>query len=214
MNLIAVSTKMLRDRRRAWLRVFYEEVAPLQLRFVLIRLFLSLLPDFVGARLRAQALRWSGFRIGSGVVMADVPTLIGLPAFHKKLVIGSHTFVNARCLFDLSDRVVIGQRVSIGPQVMLLTSTHEISESYRRAGALKLSPIRIGDGVWLGARAMVLPGVIVGDGAIVAAGAVVTKDVPPNTLVAGVPARAIRHLEHDELSFPTSTEMKSGNWSY
>jgi acetyltransferase-like isoleucine patch superfamily enzyme len=65
----------------------------------------------------------------------------------------------------------------------------------RRYAGLEALPVTIGAGVWVGARAMIMPGVTIGDGAVIAAGAVVTKDVPPNTLVAGVPARIVRELD-------------------
>lgn len=88
----------------------------------------------------------------------------------------------------------IGKGVSIGPNAMVLTQTHDIGWKARRAGKARRLPVTIGDGCWIGAGAIVLPGVTVNRGSIVAAGAVVTKDVPPHTLVAGVPARPMRTL--------------------
>jgi acetyltransferase-like isoleucine patch superfamily enzyme len=92
--------------------------------------------------------------------------------------------------------IAIGRDVAIGPEVMIRDSdSHLISGSGRPATA----PIRIGDRVWIGARAVILKGVTIGDGAIVAAGSIVTKDVAPGTLVAGVPAKYIRDAtwEHE-----------------
>lgn len=88
----------------------------------------------------------------------------------------------------------IGKGVSIGPNAMVLTQTHELGWKARRAGKAVRRPVTIGDGCWIGAGAIILPGVTVNRGSIVAAGAVVTKDVPPHTLVAGVPARPVRTL--------------------
>jgi acetyltransferase-like isoleucine patch superfamily enzyme len=85
--------------------------------------------------------------------------------------------------------ISIGRDVAIGPEVFIRDSdSHRISGS----GRSSTEPIRIGDRVWIGARAVILKGVTIGDGAIVAAGSVVTKDVAPGTLVAGVPAKFIR----------------------
>ncbi len=78
---------------------------------------------------------------------------------------------------------------------MLITSTHEIGPHQYRAGKDTTRPITIGDGVWIGARAVVLPGVTIGNGSIVAAGAVVNRPVGSNVLVAGVPARFVKHLD-------------------
>jgi maltose O-acetyltransferase len=82
----------------------------------------------------------------------------------------------------------------LGHEVMLMTSSHEIGSDEHRAGPLYTAPITIKDGVWIGSRSVVLPGVTVGAGSVVAAGAIVTKDVPPHTLVGGVPARIIREI--------------------
>lgn len=90
-------------------------------------------------------------------------------------------------VFDLHAEIVVGDYVSLGQQVMLLTWTAETG--------LPPRPVRIEAGVWLGARSIILPGVTVGRGAIVAAGAVVAEDVPPDTLVGGVPAGVIRLLD-------------------
>jgi acetyltransferase-like isoleucine patch superfamily enzyme len=76
----------------------------------------------------------------------------------------------------------------------MLTGTHDFHDPQNRVGKMEGRPITICDGVWLGARSTILPGVTVGGGAVVGAGAVVTKDVPANTVVAGVPAKVIRCL--------------------
>ena len=115
-----------------------------------------------------------------------------LPA--ARLHIGESCWFNDGCHLDLSSTIHIGNRVSFGHQVLLMTSTHEIGSFTRRAGALVTSPIHIGDGAWLGTRSTIFPGITIGDGAVVAAGAIVIKDVLPNTVVGGVPAKIIRSL--------------------
>ena len=89
----------------------------------------------------------------------------------------------------------LGKEGDIVHQV-ITTSSHVIGTPERRAGRLKPEPVRIGHGAWIASRAVILPGVEVGEGAIVAAGAVVARSVAPNTLVGGIPARVIRHLDH------------------
>jgi acetyltransferase-like isoleucine patch superfamily enzyme len=89
--------------------------------------------------------------------------------------------------------LTIGDDVMIGPKVTLVTSGHPVAPAERFKGVV-MKPIVIGNNVWIGAAATVLPGVTIGDGAVVAAGAVVSRDVPPNTMAAGVPARVVKRL--------------------
>lgn len=174
-----------------------EETRHLEPRLLIARGLGHLLPDLVGNRVRAWALRWAGVRVGPGTVIGGALRLVGSSAPSKNLLIGRDCWINAGCHFDASHEIRVGDRVSIAQQVMLLTETHEVGPSGQRAGALTSAPIVIGDGCWLGARCIVLPGVTIGRGAVVAAGSVVTKDVEPNTLVAGVPARVVRRLEDE-----------------
>jgi acetyltransferase-like isoleucine patch superfamily enzyme len=155
------------------------------------------LPDLVGSRLRGLLLRLAGCDIGKGVIIGGRIDVAGRRPAAPRLRLGTATFVNAGCRFDVSAEITIGENVSVGHEVLVLTQTHEIGLSGHRAGVLRARPVVIEDGCWIGARAVILPGVRVGRGAIVAAGAVVTGDVPPDTLVAGVPAHPIRSLADD-----------------
>lgn len=85
--------------------------------------------------------------------------------------------------------------VALGPGVLVTSASHVMSSPRRRQGPVEPRPVRIGRGAWVGARAVILPGVTVGAGCVVAAGAVVTKDTEPDTLYGGVPARPLRQLE-------------------
>jgi acetyltransferase-like isoleucine patch superfamily enzyme len=120
-----------------------------------------------------------------------------LPPFHtdggRNLRFGRNVFVNHGCTAMDFGGIEIGDDVMIGPNVHLISSGHPLDPATRRS-QITTAPIRIGRGVWIAAGAIVLQGVTVGDDAVVAAGAVVTKDVPPRTLVAGVPAQIIRAL--------------------
>lgn len=111
------------------------------------------------------------------------------------LTLGDNVFVNAGVFLDARGSISIGDGVSIGMRTAVLSASHSIGPSRQRAGAVILHETRIGDGVWLGANVTVLPGITIGAGAVVGAGSVVTKNVPADTLVAGVPARIVRSLD-------------------
>jgi maltose O-acetyltransferase len=102
--------------------------------------------------------------------------------------------INHRAYFDTRAHIEIGPGAGIATDVMLCTSTHDMGPEHKRWGAYRTAPISVGAGAWVGIRAVVLPGVTIGDGAVVAAGAVVTGDVEPNTVYAGIPAKRIREL--------------------
>jgi len=152
------------------------------------------LPQFAFVRTRTVLLRAAGISIGRGSAVMGTLYISGSgPA--GLLSIGDHTAISGPLHVDLGARVEIGSRVHLGQDVMLLTMDHEIESSDERCGRLMAAPIRIGDGAWIASRATILPGISVGRGAVVAAGAVVATDVPPDTLVGGVPARVLRHLD-------------------
>jgi acetyltransferase-like isoleucine patch superfamily enzyme len=112
--------------------------------------------------------------------------------FGKHTTIGKNVFINHGCSFLDLGGITIEDDVLIGPQVKLVTENHPVDPSNRKS--LDLKSIHIGKNVWLGASAIILPGVTVGENSIVAAGAVVTKDVPSNTIVGGVPAKHIKNI--------------------
>ena len=111
----------------------------------------------------------------------------------KNISLGRNLFINSGCRFQDQGGISIGDNCLIGHNVVLATLNHDLRPEKR--ADMHPAPIRIGKSVWIGANATVLPGVSIGDGAVVAAGAVVTKDVPANTIVGGVPARVIRSVE-------------------
>ena len=110
--------------------------------------------------------------------------------FGKNIHLGKNVFINSDCKFQDQGGIYIGDDVLIGHNVVLATLNHE--EDPEKRGNLCPSPIRIGNKVWIGSNATILPGVTIGDGAIIAAGAVVTKDVPDYAIVGGNPAKIIR----------------------
>jgi acetyltransferase-like isoleucine patch superfamily enzyme len=110
--------------------------------------------------------------------------------FGKNLTLGKNVFINLGCRFQDTGGITIGDGTLIGHGSTLTTLNHHVDPD-RRADMVP-APIHIGRKVWLGAAVTVVPGVTIGDRAIVGAGAVVTQDVPANTIVAGVPAKLIR----------------------
>lgn len=143
---------------------------------------------FVPRVLRWRLLRLVGVRAERSAVCA------GLWLGTRRLEIGHDAFINYGCRIDNTAWVRIGPRCDLGPEVSILTTTHLMDDPTRRAGVERHESVVIGAGVWIGARATLLPGVTVGDGVVIAAGALVTRDCEPHTLYAGVPARAVRPL--------------------
>ena len=124
---------------------------------------------------------------------------------HPTLDIGDRTAIGHNCLFTVADRITIGRDCRLASDVVLFDSAgHASDPAARRTGAPapaeEVRPIEIADNVWIGRRAIVFPGVTIGQGSIVSAGAVVISDVPPNTVVAGNPARKIGVLTPEERS--------------
>ena len=184
--------------RKVW-QLLREETEWLHVRLTLAQFVMSIFPPYVCSRLRVVFLRLAGFRIGHGTVMWGTPTIVGLGNIRKRLTIGQTCVFNVGCHLELGAELVIGDRVSFGQQVMVLTNAHEIGDGrIRRAGMLDARPVRIEDGAWLSTRCTILPGVTIGRGAIVAAGAVVTKSVAPHTMVGGIPAQVIRKLPAED----------------
>ena len=112
--------------------------------------------------------------------------------FGKNITIGRNVFFNTGCTFQDRGGITIGDNTQIGQNVVLCTLNHGVAPEKRHI--TYPSPIVLGKNVWIGAHATITPGVTVGGNAIIAAGAVVTKDVPANAIVAGVPAQVMRMI--------------------
>ena len=109
-----------------------------------------------------------------------------------RVSIGTGSYVNAGCWFEGFGEIEVGENCLLGPQVMILTSTHPLGADGEIGRTSEFRAVRIGNGAWIGARAMILPGVTIGAGAVIAAGAVVTADCEAAGLYGGVPARKLR----------------------
>ncbi|MBM7837847.1 acetyltransferase-like isoleucine patch superfamily enzyme [Alkalihalobacillus xiaoxiensis] len=120
-----------------------------------------------------------------------------LPPFYtdygQNIRVGKEVFINQGCTFMDRGGITIEEKVLIAPKVNLVTINHPVSPTERRATYSK--PILIKKGAWIGINATIMPGVTIGENAIVSAGAVVTKDVEDNVIVAGVPAKVIKQIE-------------------
>lgn len=176
-------------------RVWQEETASFHGKIMLAYLAAFWMPPNVGIRWRTFLLRKAGLQIGKNTVFFGWPTITGFGDVYSRLSIGEGCWINMRLLLNVEAEVSIGNGVAIGHEVMILTESHEIIAGPRRAGRLFSEDIRVCDGAWLGSRSLLLPGVTVGERAVVAAGAVVNQDVPADTLVAGVPARVVREYD-------------------
>lgn len=164
-------------------------------------------PELAAARGKAQALirRYNATIVGEGDIRGPIlaellgacgaGTAIRAP-FHVdygfNIFLGRDVFLNFGCVLLDVCPIRIGDKTQIGPYVQLLAADHPRDPAARDAGLENGRPVTIGRNVWIGGGALILPGVSVGDDAIVGAGAVVTRDVPPGATVAGNPARPLR----------------------
>ncbi len=113
--------------------------------------------------------------------------------FPKQISFGKQVFINHSFTAMSIGGIEIGDHVQIGPHVTIVTDNHDLKNRY----VLKCRRVVIGNNVWIGAGASIMPGVHIGDNAVIAGGAVVTKDVPADTVAGGNPARILRNLKED-----------------
>lgn len=123
------------------------------------------------------------------------------PNFHcdngKKIHVGKHFIANFNVtILDIRE-VIIGDHCMIGPGTLITTVGHPLSPKRRREHIGIAEPVKIGDDVWIGGNCTILPGVTIGNNVVIAAGAVVTKDIPDNCVAGGVPAKVIKYIEDD-----------------
>jgi maltose O-acetyltransferase len=171
-NCLDASLEADRQRAREWLRRYNQSVAAPERQAILQRL----LGD-----------------IGQN-------SLIEPPfycAYGQNIHIGDSVFLNVLCTILDCNQVRIGHHVMIGPNVQIYTAAHDLRAETRNQGWEVAKPVVIEDNVWVGGGAILLPGVRIGRNAVVGAGAVVSRNVPANTIVAGNPARVIREIEQD-----------------
>jgi acetyltransferase-like isoleucine patch superfamily enzyme len=171
-----------------------DEVSNLNFRFFVVDLLVRLLPSLGFPRVRRACYRLAGLKIGADTAILGRLEFTETRNLQTHFTIGAKTIINKRFFVDATGPVHIGDRVSIGHHVVLVTAAHDIGPAARRAGAMRPRGITIEDGCWIGARTTILPGVRIGASSVVAAGSLVAADVPPCKLVGGVPARIIKAL--------------------
>ncbi len=140
---------------------------------------------------------WADIRLGANVALDDgVVIVIGGPPRADKIVIGANTYVNRYTIFDAHRQLHIGERVMIGPHCYFTDADHSTDpESSVQVQPMRHKPLIIEDEAWIGAHVTVLPGVRIGKGAVIGAGSVVTRDIPPMAVAIGSPARVVRYRD-------------------
>lgn len=148
--------------------------------------FVNLIPGQIGCIIRKNVMP---ARVGRNSKIWEGSQI----EYPSRLTIGSNTSINRKCTIHAGGKVIIGNDVLIGPEVIIYSQNHNYESTgveYRKQG-YKRKEVIIGNNVWIASRCIILPGVNIGNNAVVAAGSVVTKDVDPGDIVAGVPALSI-----------------------
>lgn len=164
----------------------------IMLEFELMLLhFISFFPSH---HLRRFFYRVAGIKIGKGSTLHTGTVFYDTPY----ITIGKDTIIGEGAVLDGRDRITIGDHVDIASEVMIYNSEHDVHDPEFKAIS---APVVINDYVFIGPRAIILPGVTIGKGAVVGAGAVVTKDVPEFTIVGGIPAKVIGERQVKDLHY-------------
>lgn len=118
--------------------------------------------------------------------------------FGFNISVGDDFYANFDCIMLDGGGITIGNNVLFGPRVSIYTTNHALDPADRALGACIAKPVVIGDNVWVGGGVTINPGVTIGSGSVIGSGSIVTKDVPPNTIAAGVPARILREITPED----------------
>ena len=159
----------------------------------LVNISLLLFPPTRFFGLRRLLLKLAGIEMGANVCISGHGWIYG----RGRLSFGEGTWLSpgVRIYTHQDAEIVVGAKCDVGHEVSFLTGGHVMGSAARRAGTGTAGAIRIGDGCWIGARSIILGGVTIGAGSMIAAGSVVTKDIAENSFVAGVPAKLKRSLD-------------------
>lgn len=154
---------------------------------LLLNSFIS--SNFIPSKIRNKLLRMIGLKIDETACISSHCFFGG-----TNIQIGKNSFINHGCFLDNMEKIIIGDNVSIGMRTLLVTSCHNYDNAQQRGGEQYGKAISIGNGSWIGANVTIIPGISVGEGCVIAAGSVVTKNCEPNCLYGGNPARKIKQL--------------------
>ena len=149
---------------------------------------------------RTEVLRQLLGSIGEGTVIRPMFAC----DYGSNIRLGRNSFINYNCVFLDCAPIEIGDDLQMGPAVQLYTAEHPLDPEVRRSGREYARPIRIGRNVWIGGGAVILAGLTIGEDAVIGAGSIVTRDVPPGCVVAGNPARVVRSIDKGSAR-PTSS---------
>lgn len=165
-----------------------------QLRIELWAITVGVLVNSVlASTLTPRLVRLLGYKLlGARVRSGNIFPGLRVYGSMRNLEIGRRTFLNAECYLETVGEVTIGEACQFGPQVMIVTSHHPTLPDGTVSRVAEPRPVSVGDRVWVGARAQILPGVRIADDVVIAAGAVVTRDCRVAGVYAGVPARLVR----------------------
>lgn len=155
----------------------------------------SKIPYFVGQKIRKPILEVLLGKIGNGTTISTDVKLIS----PQNINLGDNVGITNKVMLDGRGGIIINDYTIIGFESIILTRTHQYTDENMpiRSQTQHSMPVQIGKDVWIGARSIILPGVKIGDGAIVGANAVVTRDVTPNTIVGGIPAKFIKYRKRE-----------------
>lgn len=193
-----------------WARDLTRTTARVPWRAWLLNTTFTWLPPQLGAPYRARLYRLFGFRgVHPDVYIEGVLHIRGDGDIYRRLRIGRGSNFNGPCDIDLGGSVEIGAGVSVCHHVSIMTMTHEIGAAQFRAGAPRYLPVRIEDGAWIGAHVVICAGVTVGHGSVLVPGSVITRDVPPNAVVQGSPARVVRWLDRPAMADTAPVEAEA-----
>ncbi|WP_236794539.1 DapH/DapD/GlmU-related protein [Amycolatopsis sp. GM8] len=152
----------------------------------------------LGSAVMPRPLRLAGYKLlGAQVRSGNIFPGLRVYGSMRNLEIGRRTFLNAECYLEPVAPIRIGEACQFGPQAMIVTSHHPTLPDGTVSRIAEGRAVEIGDRVWVGARAQILPGVRIADDVVIAAGAVVTRDCPVAGVYAGVPARLVRKTTVD-----------------
>jgi len=165
-------------------------------RLYIYHLLMLLVPETSCFGLKRWLLRWCGATLGENVRICSSVKIYGV----GKLTVGDDVWIGSGTWLNVSAKVILGSHIDVAPQVYIGTGTHPIDvKGLHSAGNGQNFDITIEDGVWLGARSMVMPNVTIGKKAILGAGAVAINNIACNTIAVGMPAKSIKYIDGKSL---------------